>query len=271
MLPIALYLLQKEGTYLEGHELFLKKIGNVWQGFVEEMEKLCRTKCLEDLQSTTRYVSWSLHNKSRTDLSDLLQTVSRNRNSNSSNSASSPNSNSDSVPVTLVNLLETTLWSRRLGVATEDIVSALVGKIFDGIRDHFITTVELKFNSFFLMPVIDEFPMRLREDLEAAYQDDVDGVFDVGNIRSNLESRQRNLDAELVSVEQLQAKFAGIHATLVQPQQPKHETPYSNPKSTTDIKLGSDVVSLKGNKMRNVGGKQIGADSASRTALRELV
>lgn len=37
-------------------------------------------------------------------------------------------------------------------------------------------TVELKFNCFFLMPVLDAFPQRLREELEAAYDEDLDEV-----------------------------------------------------------------------------------------------
>ena len=35
-----------------------------------------------------------------------------------------------------------------------------------GIRDHVVQSVELKFNCFFLMPVVDTFPTRLREDIE---------------------------------------------------------------------------------------------------------
>lgn len=35
----------------------------------------CRGKCLEDLQSTTRYVTWSLHTKSRSSLKQMLSKV----------------------------------------------------------------------------------------------------------------------------------------------------------------------------------------------------
>ncbi len=45
-----------------------------------------------------------------------------------------------------------------------------------GIRDHVVTAVELKFNCFFLMPLVDTFPTRLREELEAAYEEDLDEV-----------------------------------------------------------------------------------------------
>ena len=47
---------------------------------------------------------------------------------------------------------------------------------YAGIRDHVVTAVELKFNCFFLMPLIDTFPTRLREELEAAYEEDLDEV-----------------------------------------------------------------------------------------------
>ncbi len=35
-----------------------------------------------------------------------------------------------------------------------------------GIRDHMVQAVELKFNCFLLMPVVDAFPSRLRAELE---------------------------------------------------------------------------------------------------------
>lgn len=45
-----------------------------------------------------------------------------------------------------------------------------------GIRDHYVQSVELKFNCFFLMPMIDIFPNKLREELEQAYEEDLDEV-----------------------------------------------------------------------------------------------
>lgn len=75
MLPIALHLLQRDGQFLTGHELFLKRIGGSFHSFIEFVETTCRTKCLEDLQSTTRYVTWSLHTKSRASLKAMLSKV----------------------------------------------------------------------------------------------------------------------------------------------------------------------------------------------------
>ena len=70
-----MYLLQKDGQSLTGHDLFLKKVGSAFQNFIEFVEKTCRGKCLEDLQSTTRYVTWSLHTKSKTSLKAMLGKV----------------------------------------------------------------------------------------------------------------------------------------------------------------------------------------------------
>lgn len=41
----------------------------------------------------------------------------------------------------------------------------------------------MKFNCFFLMPVVDSFPTRLREELEAAFDENLDAVFDVVAVR----------------------------------------------------------------------------------------
>lgn len=38
MLPIAMFLLQKEGQFLTGHDLFLKRIGAAYHAFLEESE-----------------------------------------------------------------------------------------------------------------------------------------------------------------------------------------------------------------------------------------
>jgi hypothetical protein len=117
----------------------------------------------------------------------------------------------------LTMLVENTLWNRRLAGVTEDIVQTLVSQIFEGIRDHIITQAELKFNCFFLMPIIHKFPMRLRETLEAAFEEDLDNVFDVAAVRSALENRRSRLEKELHQVELIQEKFTVIHHHLTSP------------------------------------------------------
>lgn len=76
MLPIAMFLLQRDGQFLNGHDMFLKRVGASYHAFLEDAERACRGKCLEDLQSTTRYVTWSLHTKSRASLKSMLNRVS---------------------------------------------------------------------------------------------------------------------------------------------------------------------------------------------------
>ena len=63
-----------------------------------------------------------------------------------------------------------------------------------------VQSVELKFNCFFLMPVVDTFPTRLREEIESAYIDDLDAVFDVGAVRDALNTRLHSLESELHQV-----------------------------------------------------------------------
>ncbi|GAB4820130.1 hypothetical protein N2152v2_007176 [Parachlorella kessleri] len=217
MLPIAMHLLQKDGQFLNGHDLFLKRVGAAYHAYIDETEKNCRNKCTEDLISTTRYVTWSLHTKSRASLKSMLSKVTTPQGgaAGSVKGGKSPEATANS---NMMEVLENTLWNRTLGSMSEEIVAALVCQIFEGIRDHYVQAVELKFNCFFLMPMIDTFPNRLREELEQAYEEDLDEVFDVAAVRAALEQRLKNLESELHQVERLQRKFAMIHSTLAQQQ-----------------------------------------------------
>jgi hypothetical protein len=243
MLPIGMHMLQRDGEFLNGHDLFLKRVGSIYYNFIEKCEKECIQKCLDDLKSTTRYVTWSLHNKNRAGLRSVFQQVSssadkaagsggvpgsaakekegRNSSSSQKQARDQQKEATSSAEVSpqeqLVDLLEGTLWTRRLGSISEDVVAALVCRIFEGIRDYYVQSMELKFNCFFMMPLIDDFPAVLREELERCYAEDLDGVFDVASVRKHLEQRQYHLDSELEQVKRLQTKFAAIHSTLSQP------------------------------------------------------
>ena len=248
MLPIAMHLLQRDGSFLNGHDLFLKRVGAAYHAYIEEIERGTRSKCLEDLQSTTRYVTWSLHTKSRASLKAMLSKVAapvkpggggKNSNSNSNNI------NGEGEMGGMMEVLENTLWNRTLGPMSEEIVAALVCQIFEGIRDHFVQSVELKFNCFFLMPIVDAFPTRLREELEAAYEEDLDEVFDVGAVRTALEQRLKSLESELHQVERLQRKFTMIHSTLAQQQgaAPKADHPGHQNQSQSNVPGQSGDIS----------------------------
>jgi hypothetical protein len=233
MLPIAMHLLQKDGAFLNGHDLFLKRVGAAYHAYIEELERGTRAKCLEDLQSTTRYVTWSLHTKSRSSLKAMLSKVSGPGAKAGGKGAAGGAAAAAAAggEGSMMDVLENTLWNRTLGAMSEEIVAALVCQIFEGIRDHFVQSVELKFNCFFLMPVVDAFPQRLREELEAAYEEDLDEVFDVAAVRCALEARLKSLESELHQVERLQRKFAMIHSTLAQQQGGKGESGGETPKA----------------------------------------
>lgn len=79
-----------------------------------------------------------------------------------------------------------------------------------------VQSVELKFNCFFLMPVVDTFPTRLREEIESAYVEDLDGVFDVGAVRDALNVRLHALESELHQAS-LAPTFLGKALTILLP------------------------------------------------------
>ncbi|PHT70348.1 Dynamin-like protein ARC5 [Capsicum annuum] len=212
LLPIAVYLLQKEGEYLSGHDVFLRRVADAFNNFAESTEKSCREKCMEDLVSTTRYVTWSLHNKNRAGLRQFLDSFGGSE--QSSIIGNDSNMSTQTTETRLADLLDSTLWNRRLAPSSERIVYALVQQIFHGIREYFLASTELKFNCFLLMPVVDKLPAMLREDLESAFEDDLDNVFDITNLRHSVVQDKRQTEIELKRVQKLKEKFRYIHEQL---------------------------------------------------------
>ncbi|CAK7353712.1 unnamed protein product [Dovyalis caffra] len=177
LLPISVYLLQKDGEYLSGHDVFLKRVASAFSNFAESTERACREKCMEDLESTTRYVTWSLHNKNRAGLRQFLDSfggaeqsamggnpISSGLESSMGSAANEKHDNKPRADVKLshlasgidsssavqttetrfADLLDNTLWNRRLAPSSERIVYALVQQIFHGIREYFLASAELK-------------------------------------------------------------------------------------------------------------------------------
>ncbi|GMP39116.1 hypothetical protein CsSME_00010082 [Camellia sinensis var. sinensis] len=249
LLPISVYLLQKEGEVLSGHDVFLRRVASAFNNFAESTERSCREKCLEDLMSTTRYVTWSLHNKNRAGLRHFLDSFGGTEQSTTGGNSASPGLSHESsfgsmandkhdtkqrsdiklshlasgidsstsmqtTEMRLADLLDSTLWNRRLAPSSERIVYALVQQIFHGIREYFLVSAELKFNCFLLMPVVDKLPALLREDLESAFEDDMDNVFDITNLRHSLGQQKRETEIELKRIQRLKEKFRQIHEQL---------------------------------------------------------
>ncbi|KAL4614706.1 hypothetical protein ACB092_07G072900 [Castanea dentata] len=249
LLPISVYLLQKDGEYLSGHEVFLRRVATAFNNFAESTERACHEKCMEDLISTTRYVTWSLHNKNRAGLRQFLDSFGGTEQSNTgynplfagltpdsslgsvayekqdskpradvklSHLASGTDSSSSiqTTETKLADLLDSTLWNRRLAPSSERIVYALVQQIFHGIREYFLASAELKFNCFLLMPVVDKLPALLREDLESAFEDDLDNIFDITNLQHSLGLQKRDTEIELKRIKRLKEKFRQIHEQI---------------------------------------------------------
>ncbi|BFG19730.1 hypothetical protein CerSpe_060040 [Prunus speciosa] len=260
LLPISVYLLQKDGEYLSGHEVFLRRVASAFNDFAESTERACREKCMEDLVSTTRYVTWSLHNKNRAGLRQFLDSfagteqntmgsncvpagISQDSSFGSVANEKDTKSRADvklshvasgidvasSIQTTetrLADLLDSTLWNRRLAPSSERIVYALVQQIFHGIKEYFLASAELKFNCFLLMPVVDKLPALLREDLKSAFEDDLDNIFDITNLRHLLGQRKRDAEIELKRIKRLKDKFRSLHKHLSSHQ--AHSTAFSD-------------------------------------------
>ncbi|XP_062029302.1 dynamin-like protein ARC5 [Rosa rugosa] len=247
LLPISVYLLQKDGEYLSGHEVFLRRVASAFNDFAESTERACREKCMEDLVSTTRYVTWSLHNKNRAGLRQFLDSFSGTEHTTVGGTSVSSGLSQDSAvgsvaiekdtksradvklshlasgndltsiqttETRLADLLDSTLWNRKLAPSSERIVYALVQQIFHGIREYFLASAELKFNCFLLMPVVDKLPALLREDLKSAFEDDLDNIFDITNLRNLLGQRKRDVEVELKRIKRLKDKFRSLHEQL---------------------------------------------------------
>lgn len=57
-----------------------------------------------------------------------------------------------------------------------------------------------QFNCFLLMPIVDKLPARLREDLESAFEDDLENVFDITNLQLSLGQQKGDMEIELKRV-----------------------------------------------------------------------
>lgn len=242
--PISVFLLEKDAEHFSSHDVLVKRVQAAFNRFAESTEQSCRERCMEDLESTTRYVTWSLHNKNRAGLRHFLDSFVAPEqlfaNTHTAHSAglheqsSGLNDNKQDRPkgelksshtsnshpsggvseTRLVDLLDSTLWNRRLAPSSERLVYALVHQIFHGIKEHFLVTTELKFNCFLLMPIVDKLAALLREDLESAFEDDLDSIFSVTQLRHSLGQKKRELEIELKQMKRLKERFTEINKKL---------------------------------------------------------
>jgi len=85
-------------------------------------------------------------------------------------------------------------------------------------REHFARTVAVKFNCFFLMPFVDDFPLYLREKLDDHVRStaaETPDMFDVARARVALEKRRDDLANELAANAKLCDTFDAIQRACV--------------------------------------------------------
>ena len=98
---------------------------------------------------------------------------------------------------------------------TSTVVAALVQYIIRNWREHFARTVAMKFNCFFLMPFMDDFPVYLRNELDQIYDSgNAMEMFDIAEARSVLQNKRNELLAEAEANSKLQKKFDMINLQL---------------------------------------------------------
>ena len=113
----------------------------------------------------------------------------------------------------LLQLTEEMLAGRNAN-RTSTVVAALVQYIIRSWREHFARTVAMKFNCFFLMPFMDNFPAYLRDELDKMYDTGVGEMFDIAEARNALQSRKNELIAECEANSKLQRRFDMINMQL---------------------------------------------------------
>jgi hypothetical protein len=118
---------------------------------------------------------------------------------------------------------------------TSAVISALVQHIIMGWRDHFAKVVTMKFNCFFLMSFLDDFPYHLRNELDKVYEKGLAELFDISEARAALQMRRQELVAECEANQKLQERFDAINEQM----QASFTQPI--PEGTTDDSLSYDI------------------------------
>ncbi|CAM9746455.1 unnamed protein product [Ascophyllum nodosum] len=226
-------------------------VKRVYEDFVEKCVAECLDRCRHDLTALTRFVTWDLHERSAGALrrslpdSSMVQIYSlavdssnrraRRARGHARSGEDLETSTDDDGDVfdqwqdansgglggagsvmrqkdyfNLQQLMEEASCSRD-AARTSAVVSSLVEHIMLGWREHFARAVAMKFNCFFLMPFVDDFPSYLRQELDKVYEGD---MFDIAEAREVLVRRRESLLAECKACHEIQRKFDSINNQL---------------------------------------------------------
>jgi len=236
------------------YEGVMQLIASIYDTYVHELADRAVARCKDDLEAMTRFVTWDLASSSDAksavkaaleptpDLARALDDLDgapppkkkRRSKANKWFSAkdevaveasvlddwkrSVADEDSD-VALSSDELVEALAQPRGAlsPVATPtEIVGSLVRRIAAAWREHFARTVAVKFNCFFLMPFVDDFPLYLREKLDDHVHTPENGgdgafaLFDVARARAALEKRRDDLRNELAANAKLHDTFDSI-------------------------------------------------------------
>jgi hypothetical protein len=97
---------------------------------------------------------------------------------------------------------------------TSALVTSLVQYIICSWRNHFARSTAMKFNCFFLMPFMDDFPVYLRNELDKMCEGGVAEMFDIAETRRALQNKRIEYLAECEANSKLQHRFDQISAQL---------------------------------------------------------
>eukprot|EP00903_Cladosiphon_okamuranus_P020075 g18441.t1 len=246
------HMLKSDGMQMsETHQKpFSFIVKRVYENFVEKAVDETLTRCRDDLTALTRFVTWDLHERSagalRRSLPDSsmvhIYSMAVENRSRRGRRGRGGESSEESPPqdgavfdqweaantgglggagsvtrqkdyFNLQQLMEEASSSRD-AARTSAVVSALVQHIMLSWREHFARAVAMKFNCFFLMPFVDDFPFYLRQELEKIYEGDMGDIFDIAEARGALVRRRESLVAECKACHEIQGKFDSINSQL---------------------------------------------------------
>ena len=209
------------------------------------------SKCMDELVSVTRYVTWNLDERSagalqrslpdQTDLVAIYQvavqaskkggnpgkeepvqaatsdgTMAR----TSQQGALKPNDDRDYF--NLLQLMEEAMCSRDANRTTL-VVSGLVQHIVSQWRATFGRGVTTKFNCYFMLPFMEDFHKFMRNELRKVYEGEGDNlceVFDLAAARRALQVHREELVNECVVNKRLQDKFATLARMMREKKEP---------------------------------------------------
>lgn len=196
------------------------------------------SKCRDDLNSLTRYVTWNLDERSSGALSRALPDSSslvavynvavkatkddkeapkeeKDTSAGALTESNRPlaqiaeNNRAERDYQNLIQLMEEAFMSRDAN-RTNLVVGGLVHHIVASWQGQFCRTVTMKFNCYFMLPFVDQFHRFIRTELQRVYEGDGEGlndVFDLSAARRSLQTHREELVAELNANKQLQDKF----------------------------------------------------------------